>query len=96
MILQIYYWEYFGEPFVIVKYSDIAIVDIKRSANRNFNAYYIYIVDKNFKKIKVANGIYLSEERSLMLIEEIKKKAPNVLVGYNKENMYRAKLMMNN
>ena len=31
-----------------------------------------------------------------MLIEEIKKKAPNALVGYNKENIYRAKSMMNN
>lgn len=83
--------------YIKVKFSDIAIVDIKQGYCRpSIKKYYISIIDKNLNRINIMNyNKYISKTKAIEVLEEIKRNVPNVLIGDNAENINKVKSYLN-
>ena len=72
-----------------IYYSEILLVDQIVYSGRKTTSY-ILIINKKMKRIKIAIGSYYfpgAELSQNVIIEEVKNKVPNVIIGYNKKNL---------
>jgi len=84
-----------GYRLKFINYSDMLLVRISYVGDNN-NTCNIYLMTKNFKKHKVASVSTNNSKCCIEIMKELKKRVPNILEGYTKENMEKIKEMKMN
>ena len=71
----------------IINYSDIVLMSLEKQYRlRSLDSYYILLITKDFKKHKL--GIITAKDFSCheQIMEELRKRIPNIIEGYTQEN----------
>lgn len=82
-----------GFVYTKIDYNDIAIAYIEEGykGKIRLKTYYICIINQELEKKVILIGAYVSKTKAEIVLEEIKKRVPNVLIGNSKENINKIK-----
>lgn len=76
-----------GLKLEVINYSDIILMSNEVYYNTNGpDSYYILIITKDYNKHNIANISLTNNSCHEKIIEELRKRVPEILEGYNKEN----------
>lgn len=71
----------------VINYSDIILMSNEEYFNSDGpNHYYILIITKDFNKHDIANITFTDNSCHEKIMEELRKRVPNILEGYDKDN----------